>query len=120
MKQFTCKHCCQVIVFGREIIGAANIASEIMKHQLTCSSNIEPLVLPISVQRLKKGGKRLLKLNNTIFDPSQSLNGLKDSIGNLKVIAQELSDEQMESDCCTLHDLIIDLENSLKEKYLWK
>jgi len=120
MKQFTCKHCNQTISFGKEIIGAAKIADEIQKHQAVCCCNEEPLILPISVRRLKRDGKRLLKLNNTIFDPSQSLNSMKDSIGNLKVIAQELTDNQMEEDCCILHDMIIDLENSLKEKYLWK
>lgn len=120
MKQFNCKHCGQDVHFGREIIGIANISDAIRKHEINCSCNDEPLILPISVRRLKRDGNRLLKLNNTIFDPSQSLNGLKDSIGNLKVIAQELSDKQMEDACCTIHDLIIDLVTSMKEKYLWK
>ncbi len=119
MKQFNCKHCQQTIQFGIDIKGLGEINDAIRKHEESCICNEETIIQPIAVQRLKQGKSRLLKLTGTIFSPAEYLDNLKDSASNLKTIASELSDNDMENSAGMLGDMIWDFEESLKKKYIF-
>ncbi len=120
MKQFICTWCNQTITFGVEIKGVGEISDAIRSHEQNCACNDSGIIIPVSVRKLKNGKSRILKLTSTVFDPSSAIEGLKNSVADLKVIFSELSDKELEESAGALHDLIIDLETEMKNKYLWK
>jgi len=119
MKKHTCQHCNQVIDFGVDLKGLGEINDAIRQHEDNCVCNDETIVRPISVHRFKRGANRLMKLTGTIFSPAQSLNNLKDSTANIKTIASELSDPDMEMEAEKLEILVFGLESKIREKYIF-
>jgi hypothetical protein len=120
MRHFKCNHCNSEVDFGVEIKGAANISEAIKQHEQSCQYDLEEVIIPITVHRLKKNGVRLMKLTNTPLSPDSAFNYLKDSLSELRIIAKELDDRGMESISTELTDLIIAFEKDMAERYIWK
>jgi hypothetical protein len=119
MRKFTCKLCGSEIDFGVELKGTAVISEAIRQHEVICQ-DIDPIIIPITVHRLRKNGVRLMKLTNTPLSPGSAFNSLKDSASDLLIIAKELDNKQMEVNSCALIDLIVAFEQSMEGTYIWK
>ncbi len=116
--KLTCPHCQQPITVDAKTLNEGIVA--LKEHERKCDCNECADSIPISVRRLKQGTKSRLKVTGTEFSPASALEKAKDSISDLKVIADELGYTSEKESALIILDMLYDLEERLKEKLIWK